>query len=201
MDADNVEMVQRSRFDTDEVYPVEDLHEPEDSYIHKARRQNRFFALGIVSFALIMGSFFGAKIFLMPEQDAGLEGSAGQQDGTVINNQNANNAKVSEALQNKKKNKDKKGGHAASTISQLSNKTHATNNVDPAKGETPPPTEPPKKDKGEQLAAWHEIKVSINDGVQYQILEVLKHDPTSFTYVISLYSCYEERRNRGISSL
>ena len=50
-----------------------------------------------------------------------------------------------------------------------------------------PSTSQPKQQsssKVRDLEAWHAIKVTKDDGIMYEVTNVLKHDPKSFTYVI-----------------
>ena len=194
MDANDVEMVpSRSRRDTDEVYPVEEIFENEVSYEPKARRQNRWFFLSIICITLAFGGVFGAKIFMLPQRDAQLEENSDHEQGTVINN--AENAKVAEALQQNKKKKGKKG-HAVSTLSQLHNESKADTSAttEPDSVPTLAPIEPGPtptlapshgtthhKNNEKDYSAWHQKKVTKDDGTMYKIIEVLNHDPKSFT--------------------
>jgi hypothetical protein len=219
----------RSRFDSDEVYPVEELrkNKEDDIYQPVARRQNFCFLIGI-GFSVMLFFF----LFGLPQEDAAIEsqGLGEQEQGVVVNN--AHNAKVAEAMHNQvhtpgkhkphasgpwsdKKGKDgqskgdpvNKEAHPEEEIAAIGNDLAtsapepaddqpASENIDeplgteiPAKDvgiDDNPNTQPPEihdEKKERNYEAWHSIQVTKNDGVMYEVTEVLKHDPHSFTYV------------------
>lgn len=205
MDANDVELTEsRARRDTDEVYPVEELQlaksDSNDDMLYQpaARRQNRCFLVGVAFFVVAIGAIFGAKVFLQPGADVGLETNTLEQ-GTVGNN--ADNAKMSEVMREHKAKPGKKP-HSSSSWSQQAKEDTApetTNDEDADQAATKDadqasrtnadlPEEKPQSNTSrdnesqfKKIKKWNDIKVSKADGAMYEVLKVLKHDPNSFT--------------------
>ncbi|CAB9517135.1 Glutamine cyclotransferase [Seminavis robusta] len=260
MDNDVELTTSRKRRDTDEVYPLDELQKnPEDDIYQPAtRRQNHCFVIAIVFGLLAVASGFGAKVYLMPAEDVALETEGLAEDGTVINN--ADNAKMSEAMRNNPNNTPgKKKPHSSAQWTEPKaplekdgedaensdkdkpdeNKDkpdennqppeHEKENEDPAKKEeskpkeneveTPADTETndpaettideqpaeqkPDKNKKKKLnfEKWHNIKVTKDDGVMYEVQDVLKHGARSFTEGLTFYDgkLYESVGLQGAS--
>ena len=191
MDANDVELtMKRPRRDTDEVYPADDLQYENEFTIYETgkRRQNKYFAIGIVLLLLSVGALFGVKVYMVPGEKAELESQSSQMEqGTVSNNDE--NAKVSEALRDHKQTPAKKP-HSSSYPEDLSS-VHPNGNETPAEEQeqdqhspsagTAEESEQETNDSPEdKLKAWHEIKVEKFDGQMFEVQEVLSHDPQSF---------------------
>lgn len=214
----------RSRRDFDEVYPAEELHDNFGAYQPATRRQNRGFAVGVVCFVIAFGALFGAKVYMVPGEDVELEPNAIEQ-GTVSNN--ADNSKVAEALRDNKQMPAKKphsssyaqGSHEKS--GELSDKDDATTDREQPNDEVAEleqnedtdavadkPHKHNGKEKDKKLNDWHKIRVSKSDrsepgGPMYEVLEVLSHNPKSFTEGLTYHDdkLYESVGLKGQSNV
>jgi hypothetical protein len=125
----------RSRFDSDEVYPLEDLRKNE-IYQPVARRQNKCFLLGV---ALCLMLFF--VLIGRPHDDEAIKSQGSvehvEQGGLVKND---HNAKVAEAMQNNALKPGKSKPHASASWSGNDGKD-APSKGDPVNVETRPEEE------------------------------------------------------------
>jgi hypothetical protein len=169
MDASDIEMVPRDRFDSDEVYPGDELYKEETSYKPHMRNQNRMFFAGFSILLLVVGAALGTKIFLFPQAEVETEFEKDGGSGTVSNNED--NAKINEALTVNKKKKGKHG-HAASNWAQNQTQTDP-----PDESITPQSGAGGKKNDFED---WHQMQVTKDDGVMYELVDTLVHDPDAF---------------------
>lgn len=173
MDANDIELVSaRDQYDPDEVYPGDDLHEGDESYQPHMRKQNKIFIGAFSCLFLLAGIAVGAKMFWFPQAETELEFERNGGDGTV--NNNADNAKVKESLVRHKKKKGK-SGHAASQWANHQN--HSGIDADDSEESS---SEPAGRGKEGDIDTWHKTKVSKDDGVMYEIVDTLVHDPNAF---------------------
>ena len=207
--ADDVELVvNRNYVDKDEVYAAEDLYEDEMDVTPVVRRQNRYFIFGFISCIFVV-MVVTVVIHIIPKENVAAAKTfdsavTSDEQGTVSNNAVSNNAKanadhaakVKEVMSGNANNgHHTNSGHAASalantTVSESTSAGHNNINKDEGSGE-----ESNHNNTGDNgsthhanddhrknaIHAWHNAKVSKADGVMYEVVEVLKHDPNSFT--------------------
>lgn len=194
---DDVELVAtRNYTDKDEVYAAEDLYEDETDVTPVVRRQNRYFIFGIICgiFVLMVTT---VVVHVIPKENAAAAKTfdsavTSDEQGTVSNNAVSNNekanaahaAKVKEVMSGNANNgHPTNSGHAASALANttVSESTSAGHNKDEGSGEESNHAHANNDHGKNSIHAWHNAEVSKEDGVMYEVVEVLKHDPKSFT--------------------
>ena len=165
--------------------------------------------VGFVAFLCLAGLFLFVAPAENANPDAktlDTNSLAADEHGTVSNNAENAHAKVKEVMDakaNGQQKKPNKKNHAVQAISQAQSTDaptaaaagedvaakestttvsgeESTTNVSGEEEQTNPPKNDDKNTKSD-FSAWHEVKVTLDDGVMYEIVEVLEHDPNSFT--------------------
>jgi len=205
-----VEMTDTSRAVKDGIVAAEDLELDEIHGRPVAQRQNSCFFVWLAAFTIAMAVFVIGTVYLSPGELPATENEFSPESGVVGNNQ-AKVEEAFATIQNSKHHNSNSGGldtwmkehgftnttdgikalpkkggsslgkHHATIIA--GNHQHVSGHTIKDVTETAPTTAAAVTKVSQDMEAWHAAPVTLNDGVQYEIVEQLIHDKEAFTYV------------------